>query len=111
MKNPHAPITNPPGFLISLIESNMTVPESFETTAKRKAREESERKERDRRAAEDARQTLEFEYDDYCREETERFIAENPRTFDSVKWGPAIIRPTGIPDFEKPQGIEMAGIP
>jgi hypothetical protein len=79
------PITNPPGFLINLIESNMTVPESFETSAKRKAREENEQKERERRAREDARQALEWEYDDYCRAETERFIALNPTTFESVK--------------------------
>ncbi len=85
MKNPRAPIVNPPGFLIRLIESNMSVPASFETSAKRTAREESERKEHERRAEEDARQNLEWEYDDYCRAETNHFIAEHPTTFESLK--------------------------
>jgi hypothetical protein len=85
MKNPRVPIVNPPGFLIRLIESNMSVPASFETSAKRKAREDSERKERERRAEEDARQNLEWEYDDYCQREADRFIAENPAAFDALK--------------------------
>jgi len=84
VQNARFPIGNPPGFLIRLIESNMSVPESFETGAKRKAREESERKERERRAAEDAHQ-LESEYDDYCRTEADRFIAENVTMFESMR--------------------------
>jgi len=79
------PIVNPPGFFIRLIESNMSVPASFETSAKRKAREDSERKERERRIEEDARQQLEWEHDDYCSQETNRFIAENPATFEAIK--------------------------
>lgn len=79
------PIVNPPGFYIRLIESNMSVPETFETSAKRKTREESEQKERERRAAEDARQQLEWEYEDYCQREADRFIAENPAAFESMK--------------------------
>jgi hypothetical protein len=79
------PIVNPPGFLINLIESNMSVPESFETSAKRKAREENERKERERRAEEDARQLLEWEYDDYCQREGDRLIEENPAAFEAMK--------------------------
>jgi len=79
------PIINPPGFYIRLISSNTSVPESFETNAKRKAREESERKERERRAAEDARQLLESEYDDYCSRETDRYIESNPAAFEAAK--------------------------
>ena len=79
------PIVNPPGFFIRLIESNMSVPASFETSAKRKAREDSERKERERRIQEDARQQLEWEHDDYCSQETNRFIAENPTIFENIK--------------------------
>ncbi len=79
------PITNPPGFYIRLIESNTMIPDNFETGARRKAREENERKERERRAAEDARKELEWEYDDYCRLETERFIEENPVAFEAIK--------------------------
>ena len=85
VKNSRIPIVNPPGFYIRLIESNTSIPDSFETNAKRKAREENERKERDRRIREDARQLLEFEHDDYCRVETDRYIAENPATFESIK--------------------------
>ena len=85
VKNSRIPIVNPPGFYIRLIESNTSVPDSFETNAKRQAREENERKERDRRIKEDARQLLEWEYDDYCRVETDRYITENPATFESIK--------------------------
>jgi hypothetical protein len=79
------PIVNPPGFYIRLISSNTSVPESFETNAKRKAREENERKERERRAAEDARQLVESEYDDYCSRETDRYIQSNPAAFEAAK--------------------------
>ncbi len=85
VKNSRIPIVNPPGFYIRLIESNTSIPDSFETNAKRKAREENERNERERRIREDARQLLEFEYDDYCRVETDRYIAENPAIFESIK--------------------------
>jgi hypothetical protein len=63
----------------------MSVPESFESSAKRKAREENERKERLRRAEEDARRLLESEYDDYCAMETDRYIQENPAALEAVK--------------------------
>ena len=85
VKNSRVPIVNPPGFYIRLIESNTSIPDSFETNAKRKAREENERKERERRIREDARQLLELEYDDYCRVETDRYISENPAIFESIK--------------------------
>ncbi len=85
VKNARIPINNPPGFYIHMIESNMSVPDSFETTAKRKAREENERKERERRAEEDARQLLESEYDDYCATETDRYIQDNPAALEAVK--------------------------
>jgi PAS domain-containing protein len=85
VRNARIPIVNPPGFFIRLIESNTSIPESFETSAKRKARDESERQEREQRVQEDARQLLESEYDEYCRLETDRFIAENPATFEAIK--------------------------
>jgi hypothetical protein len=79
------PIVNPPGFYIRLIQSNTSIPDSFETSARRKAREEKERQERVRRAAEDARQELEWEYDNYCQTETDRYIEENPAVFEAIK--------------------------
>jgi hypothetical protein len=85
VKSARIPINNPPGFYIRLIESNTSVPDSFETKAKRTAREENERKERERRAAEDARWLLESEYDDYCSRETDRYILENSARFDALK--------------------------
>jgi len=75
VRSARTPIVNPPGFYIRLIESNTSVPDSFETSAKRKAREEREREERrlddKRRAQED----LEDEYEWYRTEEIERYIA------------------------------------
>jgi hypothetical protein len=59
------PIINPPGFYINLIKSNTAIPDGFETSAKRKAREEKERKEKARRDAEDIQQQLEWDYDNY----------------------------------------------
>ena len=85
VQNSRYPIANPPGFYIRLIESNTSIPDNFETTAKRKAREESEQKERARRAAEDARQQLEWEYEDYCQIETDRFIAQNPAALEAAQ--------------------------
>ena len=79
------PITNPPGFYVSLIENNSPIPENFETSAKRKAREENEQRERVRRAVEDARQLLESEYDEYCSVETDRYIQENVAAFEAMK--------------------------
>ena len=79
------PIVNPPGFYVRLIESNMSVPDSFETNAKRKAREEREQKERERRDAQEARQLLEWDYDDYCQRETDRYIEENPGEFEAIR--------------------------
>jgi hypothetical protein len=79
------PIHNPPGFRIRLISSNTSIPESFETAAKRKAREEKERRDREERAAEQARQQLEWEYDDYCRTEINRYVDEHAAPFDAIK--------------------------
>ena len=85
VRNARIPIQNPPGFYIRLIESNTSIPESFETSAKRKAREENEQKERERRAAEDVRQILESEYDAYCSTETDRYIQDNAAAFEAME--------------------------
>jgi hypothetical protein len=78
-------IKNPPGFYIRLIEKNIPVPDGFETSAKRKAREDQERKDRDRRMSEDARQELEDDYERYCYQEVEQYIAANPAAFEAIK--------------------------
>jgi len=85
IQNGRVPIVNPAGFYIHLIQNDTPVPEGFETTAKRRAREENERKERESRAAEEARQLLEWEYDEYCQREVERYIQTNPDAFVAVK--------------------------
>ena len=73
--NARYPIVNPPGFYIRLIESNTSVPESFETSAKRKAREERVLEERRRDDQRRAQEDLENEYEWYRTEEIERYIA------------------------------------
>jgi len=78
-------IVNPPGFYIRQIERNLSVPDTFETSAKRRAREEAERKQQARRVAEDARDLLRFEYDHYCDAETERYIETHPDLFEEIK--------------------------
>jgi hypothetical protein len=75
VRSARTPIVNPPGFYIRLIESNTSVPESFETSAKRKAREEKEAEERRRDDKRRAQEDLENEYEWYRTEEIERYIA------------------------------------
>src|SRR5581483_2308170 len=79
------PIHNPPGLRIRLITSNTSIPDSFETTAKRKLRLAREQREREARAAEDARQQLEWDYEDYREGEIDRWIAANPAEFEAIK--------------------------
>jgi hypothetical protein len=68
------PITNPAGFIIRLIERNTPVPDGFETSAKRKAREGREEQQRRREAEQRAQQDLETEYDWYRTEEIDHYI-------------------------------------
>jgi hypothetical protein len=70
---------NPPGFLISLIEQNVPVPENFETSKKRKLREEV-RQIREKQIQEQLR--LETAYDEYKRRETDRYIQEHLTDFE-----------------------------
>lgn len=79
------PITNPAGFIIRLIEYNTPVPDGFETKAERTARAERERKEGERCAATEARQELEWEYDEYRAAETDRYIEANATAFEALK--------------------------
>jgi len=78
-------VRNPSGFIISMIERNATLPDNFETSAQRTAREEREGKERARRTAEEARQELEWEYDDYRDKEIDHYIEANTPTFEALK--------------------------
>lgn len=80
-------IENPPGFYIRMIERNLPVPDGFETSAKRKMREEREQRERDRRASEDARRDLEDSYESYCSRAVEAYIDTNPATHDAIFQG------------------------
>ena len=79
------PVRNPAGFYISLIERNMPLPDGFETSAKRKARGNRERKEQRERAAKEAEQELEDEYENYCDLEIDRYIEANRATFEELK--------------------------
>jgi hypothetical protein len=81
---PHQ-VRNPAGFIISMIQNNATLPDNFETSAQRKTREERERQEAERRASEEARQQLEWEYDNYRDTEIDRYIAANAAAFEALK--------------------------
>jgi hypothetical protein len=62
-------ITNPAGFLIWVIESNLSVPDSFETSRKktvREAQQENESQEQLRRLQ------LELDYEEYCQKQVLR---------------------------------------
>jgi hypothetical protein len=85
VKESQVPVTNPAGFIIRLIEYNTPVPDGFETKAQRTVRAERERQEGERRAAKEARQQLEWEYDEYRDAETDHYIEVNAATFEALK--------------------------
>jgi hypothetical protein len=70
---PRGKFHNPPGLYISVVQQNGTVPDSFISSRKRRLLEEAQQ----RKNTELAKQAqLEMDYDDYRRNETERFITE-----------------------------------
>ena len=75
-------IANPPGFYVTLVIDNVVPPPTFETSAQRREREETEQQ----RAIERRReQEIEHEYEAYCAEEVERYIAGlDPAEVDAV---------------------------
>jgi hypothetical protein len=77
LRRPKNAIGNPQGFYISRLLENFPVPEHFETSAKRKLREEAEWRRREEFAE---RQALELAYGEYRREEIDRYIAEHVPT-------------------------------
>lgn len=66
-----AKISNPAGFIIWAIEQNLVVPADFETTTRRRHRDEADRRESEMQVH---RLRLEDEYQDYCRDEVQRVI-------------------------------------
>jgi hypothetical protein len=72
LRNPKNGIRNAQGFYISRLLENFPVPEHFETSAKRKLREAAELRQREAFAE---RQAIELAYDEYRREEIDRYIA------------------------------------
>jgi hypothetical protein len=72
-KAPVGTYRNPPGFYVHLVQNNVPVPESFETSRKRRNRAEAER-ERSESASE--RAALELAYDEYRQEALDRYIEE-----------------------------------
>ena len=72
-KAPQGKFTNPPGFYVSLIENNFTVPGTFETRRKKQIREEARR-------ADEARRNeaikLQEAYEQYQAGELDRYIDE-----------------------------------
>ena len=79
VRNARRPIVNPAGFYIHLLTSGVTAPEDFETSRKRKARD-------DARAAADHAQLrhleLEHAYKDYRAAEVDRHVAAHIRPED-----------------------------
>jgi hypothetical protein len=85
LQNTPNQVRNPAGFYIRLIERNTPLPDGFETSAKRKVREEREQKLQKQRWARETEQQLEWEYESYREREIDRFIETNPTTFQSMK--------------------------
>lgn len=70
---------NPPGFYIHLLKENITVPEDFETSRKRRLREESRTK---RAREEHERMKQEQAYNEYLSGEVDRYIAAEQRRLE-----------------------------
>ena len=66
-------ISNAAGFLIWAIEQNLVVPEHFETTERKRHREEAEVRESEFHLN---RMRLEDEFQDFCRDQVKRLIAD-----------------------------------
>ena len=73
------PISNPPGFYIYLLRTNYTVPATFETSRKRRLRDEARQREMESRAREAQRELELYErrerYEAFLIEETDAHIA------------------------------------
>lgn len=71
-------IQNPPGFYVYLVETNCRVPNDFETSRKRRARETAAKQQQDATALEAQRQLrqmmLDEQYANYCSAEYEKHI-------------------------------------
>ena len=65
-------IKNPPGFYISLLRDNIQPPQSFESTRKRKQREQAEHKAKEKQ---ERQALLKREYEAYREQELDRYIA------------------------------------
>jgi hypothetical protein len=72
-KAPAGTYRNPPGFFVHLVQNNVPVPESFETSRKRRIKLEAER---DRSEEARERAALELEYEEYRREALDRYLEE-----------------------------------
>jgi hypothetical protein len=74
-------IQNPPGFYIYLVETNCRLPNDFETSRKRQARETAAKQHNDAAALEAQRQLgkimLDEEYANYCSGEYEKYVKAN----------------------------------
>jgi hypothetical protein len=75
LRRPKNGIENAQGFYISRLLENFPVPEHFETSAKRKLREEAELRHREEFAE---RQAIQLAYGEYCREENRYIAAQAP---------------------------------
>ena len=67
------------------MQVNTPVPDGFETSAMRQAREERQRREGRERAAQETRQQLEDEHENYCDIEIDRYIESNRSAFEELK--------------------------
>lgn len=74
-------IRNPPGFYLSLIKENIAVPENFETSRKRKLREDAQ-EQKSREAYE--RLQMEDAYREYESREVDRFIESHPTQYAEI---------------------------
>ena len=64
---------NPPGLLISFVEGNLTPPNHFESSRLKTLRDRAEREKAEHRSK---RLQLELRYEEYCRQEAERYVEE-----------------------------------
>ncbi len=75
-------IKNPPGLYVTFVRENMTPPDSFESSRKRRLKQEQAQAASGEQLEEDA---LLLEYGEYRNKEIDQYIANNPERYEHLR--------------------------
>lgn len=100
-------IDNPPGFYVAMLKSNIPVPDTFETSARRRLREARERE----RVESEVREFQQREqYEGYVRSEVDRYVLEElpEGRFDSLVKAKVLVCRKNYPNVPHTTMMEIA---